>query len=282
MSAEKAEMIDVHEWEAEESKEDRKTKRDLMITKVERSAEKNGGNKVYVRGMLKTGATETRKRRCNGAYVWYSIRQDPLEDNANFFSDESEFNDRSPNWQKLMATAIGDSGTIERKKMKKLIGEDSRTLHPDLVKACEEDLRAFEKKEVEKVKKDKRPRLKIKSFTIGQCEVQLGDDDAYDDHMKNLHGVTTQVSVQKFKSNIYPDLNTASSGGGVEKVLTELGPTLKVISHTNGNHVPISKLQAQPGRKEVEMGIEDLKINLISDGRLVPGAKKTIWITMGM
>ena len=41
MSAEKAEMIDVHEWEAEESKEDRKTKRDLMITKVERSAEKN-------------------------------------------------------------------------------------------------------------------------------------------------------------------------------------------------------------------------------------------------
>ena len=115
MSAEKAEMIDVHEWEAEESKEDRKTIRDLMITKLERSAENNGGNKVYVRGMLKKGATETRKRRCNGAYVWYSIWQDPLEDNTNFFSDESEFNDRSPNWQKLMATAIGDSGTIERK-----------------------------------------------------------------------------------------------------------------------------------------------------------------------
>ena len=121
----------------------------------------------------------------------------------------------------------------------------------------------------------KRPRMQLDSFTIGICEVQLGDDDAYNDHMKNLHGVTTQVSSKKLKSNIYPDLNTPSSGGGVEKVLTELGPTLKVISHTSGNHVPISRLQAKPGRKEVEMGIEDLKINLISDGRLVPGAKKT-------
>ena len=144
MSAEKAEMIDVHEWEAEESKEDRKTKRDLMITKVERSAEKNGGNKVYVRGMLKAGATETRKHRCAGAHVWYSIWQDPLEDGANLWEDQSEWHDRSPNWQKLMTTALGDSGTVERKKMKKLIGEDSRTLHPDLVKACEEDLKAFE------------------------------------------------------------------------------------------------------------------------------------------
>ena len=115
----------------------------------------------------------------------------------------------------------------------------------------------------------------IKSYTIGLCEVQLGDNEAYNDHMKNLHGVTTQVSSKKLKSNIYPDLDTMSGGGGVEKVLTELGPTLKVISHTNGNHVPISKLQAQPGKKEVEMGIEDLKINLISDGRLIPGAKKT-------
>ena len=45
MSTQKAEMIDVHEWEAEESNDDRKTKRDLMVTKLERSAEKNDGSR---------------------------------------------------------------------------------------------------------------------------------------------------------------------------------------------------------------------------------------------
>ena len=275
MSTQKAEMIDVHEWEAEESNGDRKTKRDLMVTKVERSAEQNEGNKVYVRGMLKTRATDTKKHKCAGAYVWYSVRQDPQTDDK-FYGpgEQSEWEDRAPNWQKIMTTAIGDSGAVERRKMKKLIGEDLKTLHPSIVKACEEDLEAFEKEEVAK-STSKRPKMRIKSYTIGLCEVQLGDDEAYNDHMKNLHGVTTQVSSKKLKSNIYPDLDTMSGGGGVEKVLTELGPTLKVISHTNGNHVPISKLQAQPGKKEVEMGIEDLKINLISDGRLIPGAKKT-------
>merc|ERR1719319_1724069 len=98
--------------------------------------------------MLKTGATNTRKHRCAGVYVWYSIRQDPQSDGANLWEDRSEWEDRSPNWQRLMTTAIGDSGTVERKKMRKLIGEDSRTLHPNLVKACEEDLRAFEEKEL--------------------------------------------------------------------------------------------------------------------------------------
>ena len=60
--------------------------------------------------MLKTGATETRKRRCAGAYVWYSVRQDPQTGDQPY-TDKSEWKDRSPNWQHLMTMAIGDSGT---------------------------------------------------------------------------------------------------------------------------------------------------------------------------
>jgi len=147
-------MIDVHEWEAEESKEDRKTKRDLIVTKVERSAEKNEGNKVYVRGTLKAGATDTKKHKCAGAFVWYSVRQNPqTHDNMYEHEERSEWEDRAPNWQKIMTTAIGDSGAVERKEMKKLIGDDLRTLHPSIVQACEKDLEAFEKEEVAKSEK---------------------------------------------------------------------------------------------------------------------------------
>ena len=38
---------------------------------------------------------------------------------------------------------------------------------------------------------------------------------------------------------------------------------------------PSADYKQNQGEKKVEMGIEDLKINLISDGRLIPGAKKT-------
>ena len=135
MSRQRAEMIDVHEWEAEESNDDRKTKRDLMVTKLERSAEMNDGNKVYVRGMLKKGATDTKKHRCAGAYIWYSVKQDP-QTGENPYTDQSEWKDRAPTWHHFMATAIGDSGTVERKKMMGLIGEDHKTLHSNIVDAC--------------------------------------------------------------------------------------------------------------------------------------------------
>ena len=147
-------MIDFHEWEAEESNDDRKTKRDLMVTKVERSAEQNEGNKVYVRGTLKAGATDTKKHKCAGAFVWYSVHQNPQTNDKMYEHEErSEWEDRAPNWQKIMTTAIGDSGAVERKKMKKLIGDDLKTLHPSIVQACEEDLEAFEKEEVAKSEK---------------------------------------------------------------------------------------------------------------------------------
>ena len=37
-----------------------------MVTKLERSTEKNDGNKVYVRGMLKKGATDTKNTDAQG------------------------------------------------------------------------------------------------------------------------------------------------------------------------------------------------------------------------
>ena len=70
MSAQRAEMIDVHEWDAEESKDNRTKKREEMIQMIEKSVRANNGNKAYVKGMLKAGATEAKKHRCAAAYIW--------------------------------------------------------------------------------------------------------------------------------------------------------------------------------------------------------------------
>ena len=157
--------------------------------------------------------------------------------------------------------------------MKELIGEDQKTLHPRLVEACQKDLDSFEAEQLRKIYPGiVRPKLRLESFKIGTCEVQLGDDDAYNDHMRNLHGVVTTVTNKKHKSGIYPNLDSTPSGNGVENILNELVPTLKTISAAGGKHIPMNRLKAKPGRKEVEMGIDDLKVVLVADGRLVPGA----------
>ena len=111
------------------------------------------------------------------------------------YTDLTGWLDRAPTWAHFLATAKGESGAIERKKVMELIGEDQKTLHPRLVEACQKDLDSFEAEQLKKAYPGiKRPKLRLDSFKVGTCEVQLGDDDAYNDHMKNLHGVTTTVS----------------------------------------------------------------------------------------
>ena len=39
----------------------------------------------------------------------------------------------------------------------------------------------------------KRPTVGINSYKIGQCEIQLNSAEAYNNHVRNIHGVKTEV-----------------------------------------------------------------------------------------
>ena len=54
-------------------------------------------------------------------------------------------------------------------------------------------------------------------------------------------------------------------------------PTLKSINAKGGKYREVTKMRANPGRKEVEEGIEELIILLAADGRWAreSGTKKT-------
>ena len=62
--------------------------------------------------------------------------------------------------------------------MMDLIGDALTTLHPTLVEACQIDLDRYENEQLTKGYPGiKRPKLRLDSFKIGTCEVQLGDED---------------------------------------------------------------------------------------------------------
>ena len=89
--------------------------------------------------------------------------------------------------------------------------------------------------------------------------------------MRDIHGVRTEVREGGYSANIYPDLNnmpsTSPSNGGVESLLGVMVPTLKSIRAKGGKYIEVNRMRANPGRKKVEEGIEELKIILAADGR---------------
>ena len=103
------------------------------------------------------------------------------------------------------------------------------------------------------------------------CIRDRGDASAYNNHMRDIHSVRTEVQEGGYSTSIYPDLNnmpsTSLSNGGVESLLGVMVPTLKSISAKGGKYLEVNRMKAKPGRKEVEEGIEELKIILAADGR---------------
>ena len=68
MSMQRVEIVDIHEWDAEESLEKRKEMKEYMRIEIDKSVRANDGNPGFIKGMLKAGATDPRKHRCAAAY----------------------------------------------------------------------------------------------------------------------------------------------------------------------------------------------------------------------
>ena len=92
--------------------------------------------------------------------------------------------------------------------------------------------------------------------------------------MRDIHGVSTEIrDSAQYPSSLYPSLNTPPppsqnpNGGGVDTILSIVVPTLKSIDAKGGKYRAVNKMWANPGRKEVEEGIEELKIVLAADGK---------------
>ena len=63
----------------------------------------------------------------------------------------------------------------------------------DLDDICRQNIRPMEIDLIKNSLGIKRPSLGVQSYKVGQCEVQLSDAGAYNDHMRDIHGVSTEL-----------------------------------------------------------------------------------------
>ena len=237
MSSLEVKMIDIHEWDTEESMDKRRDEKEKMRKELEKSVRANGGNVGMIKGMLKAGVTDPRKHKCAASFVWHSIKQDDPKSGETAYTSQAGWKDRATNWAPLLETAKGISRGIESGKMKDLIGDDQKTISQELRNMCQQDLIAFEQSLIAKTTGVVRPRLRLKSYKIGQCEVQLGD---------------AEVEDRRYPSNIYPNLNgtSPSTPSAVEGLLGAMVPTLKTLSAAGGKYIEMNRMKAKPGRKK--------------------------------
>ena len=169
MSTQEVEMVDIHEWDAEESPDKREEEKSKIKKLLDRSVVANEGNPGMVKRLLKSGVTDPQKYKCHASFISYSIDQVPSKPGETSYKDKSEWNDRAANWSPLLLTGREESGSIEENKMDRLLGKDRKTICLDVEDICTNDMMPFER------------------------ELRRKDAGAYNDHMRDIHGVKTEV-----------------------------------------------------------------------------------------
>ena len=276
------EIIDIHGWEAEEGdREDERIKE--LLTKSVIASE---GNPGMVNRALKTGVTNPQKHKCHAAFIWYTIEQQSTLPGETAYEDQSEWVDRAVNLGPLHLEAAAEDGRIDKNRMNrilKLTRELGKThfATKEVDNLCRKDLKPFTDGLKEKDKNLKRPAVGIYSYKLGWCGMQLGSASEYNDHVRDIHGVKLEIQEDEDHETSTSDQDNSTweppAEEGTTKALKIMVPTLKRISANTGNYIPMNRMRAKPGRKEVEEGIEELKNVLAADGNWArdTGTRKT-------
>ena len=73
MSTLEVEMVDIHEWEAEESPDKREEEKNKIKKLFDRSVIANKGNPGMVKRLLKSGVTDPQKYKCHASCIIYMV-----------------------------------------------------------------------------------------------------------------------------------------------------------------------------------------------------------------
>ena len=187
------EMVDIHEWDAEESLEKREKLKEKMNLLLEKSVTANKGNLGMLKRVLNKHATSPKKYKYCASFVWYSVGQaTPLPGEVEYVI-KTGWDDRSANWSPLLATAKAPSREVEEAKMDLILGRNRITICQDLDDICRQDIIPFDVDLIKNSRGIKHPKLGVASYKVGQFEVQLSNAGAYNNHMRDIHGVKTEV-----------------------------------------------------------------------------------------
>ena len=178
MSTLEVEMVDIHEWEAEESPDNREEERKKIKDLLTRSIIANKGNPGMVNRILKTGVTDPQKHKCHAAFIWYTIEQQNTLPEETAYTDQSGWIDKAADLRPLHLEAIGEEGRIEKGRINRILKQTRKSgiIHfatKEVDNICKEDMKPFARELKEEDKTLKGPDVGAYSYKLGWCGMQL-------------------------------------------------------------------------------------------------------------
>ena len=113
------EIMDIHAWEAEEiNREGERIKVKELLTK---SVIANGGSPGMVNRAVRIGVTDPKKYKCHAALIWYTIKQQLIQEGKTAYEDESEWVDRAVDLRSLHSRAVTQNGRIDKNNIERIL-----------------------------------------------------------------------------------------------------------------------------------------------------------------
>ena len=123
-----------------------------------------------------------------------------------------------------------------------------------------------------------RPALGISKAKIAICECRFADGASYNAHMESIHGIQTTFKdeIEFYPATpsappppMYPDLNARNPAfpDPTSAALEAILPLVQAMKSSQERYIPLTKLRARPGKKEVQDGKTDFLLVLKNAGR---------------
>ena len=148
--------------------------------------------------------------RCESPLWTFSVTQDDLGAEANakanivlyddFLKKQKNWNIQAIDWSSILHAHLNNKGVMSRSGLEELFGEKRTTIKGEMMTLVLNRIRSMsvEYQSTHKVKEGKtRPKIGLGSMSMVICGCTFSSPEEYNDHFRQVHGVTTEARLRQ-------------------------------------------------------------------------------------
>ena len=266
-----AEEIDLLEYTSEDDQAAKTRLKGGAMDLLKRHIKEQRGSPNLANRVLKKGDGEG-DIVCTILYWWFDIAQDdegkPNIEEYPRNNGNLVWEDQAVNWTDALRTVISAKGDITDEGINRLFNGDMNRFPEHLLKLAQAKIwkiPAEWKRNLPPTQGKLRPSLGVDDVRIARCECRFTDARNYNDHMRSIHGVQTNLALLPAPSiPIPPPVNPTN----LDPMQAMVIPLIQKMSSTHEKYITQRQMNPRPGKREVREGkIKEFFQALKSAGR---------------
>ena len=264
----RAKEFSLNSYRLEEEQNARKAKRNERMAMLNGHVLNQGGSSDMCGEPLIPGDGQF---NCKAIFLWYNIGQN-LSTNpqveyyptgTEIHADRYIWDNYTINWTSELQGAVGSNGDLSSGSVKGIFNGDIRALTPEMMQKIENTIGLISNKWVQKYPATQgkiRPTLGIRSTSVARCNCCFSNPALYNNHMRSIHGIETELEGPSTASSAPPSHQEAAAAGNYNERF------LRVLKGTSQKWLCLDPLKSGPGRRQMREAWDALLDALNSTG----------------